>query len=265
MFQLQKVLLPETVEEAYAALMEKRNNAVLGGCAFMKMGSKAIPVGIDLSRLGLDTIREQDGIVEVGAMATLRDVETSLLLKGCFGGMVPKALRSIIGVQFRNTVTVGGSVFSRFGFSDFNTALLALDAEVVLHKGGRMPLEAFLEKPSEKDILLKVLIRKNGARAAYGCIRRSFSDYPVLNVAVSEAEGQWRIAVGARPMAARIARAASARLSTADAVAAAVDEAADLAAEELAYGGNMRASAEYRQAMSRVLVKRAVMEVLECR
>lgn len=265
MYQLQKVLQPETAEEAYAALMEKRNNTVLGGCGFLRLGSKAIPVGIDLSRLGLSEIVERDGVIEIGAMATLRAVETSALLRECFSGMVPKALRSVVGVQFRNTVTVGGSVFSRFGFSDFVTALLVLETEVELHKGGRMPLEAFLEQPSEKDILLKVFIRRTDAKGAYVCLRKSYSDYPVLNAAVTEADGQWRIVVGARPMAARIAKAASARLSSAVPDAAALESAAAMVSDELTYGDNLRASAEYRRAMSGVLVRRAVAEVLACR
>ena len=45
----------------------------------------------------------------------------------------------IVGVPFRNCATVGGSVFSRFGFSDLTCALLALDASVVLYRGGELP------------------------------------------------------------------------------------------------------------------------------
>lgn len=43
-----------------------------------------------------------------------------------------ESLRHIVGVQFRNLATVGGSLWGRFGFSDVLTLLLALDAQVEL-------------------------------------------------------------------------------------------------------------------------------------
>lgn len=44
------------------------------------------------------------------------------------GGAVRESLRHIVGVQFRNLATVGGSIFGRFGFSDVLTMFLALDS-----------------------------------------------------------------------------------------------------------------------------------------
>lgn len=265
MLRIQSWLQPETVEEAYAALIENRNNAVLGGCAFLKMGSKAINKGIDLTKLNLGYVEERNGFIEIGAMASLRDIETHDLLQERFSGAIPKALQSIVGVQFRNTVTVGASVFSQYGFSDLITVLLVLDTEVELYKGGRMPLAEFLVKSREKDILTRLFLRSTEAKASYGSLRNSFSDFSVLNAAVSEREGQWKIAVGARPMTARLAKAASLSLCSSTQTEAQVNQAAVMASDELTFGTNMRASAEYRKAMSAVLVRRAIMEVLECR
>jgi CO/xanthine dehydrogenase FAD-binding subunit len=171
---------------------------------------------------------------------------------------------NVIGVQFRNTVTVGASVYSKYGFSDLITALLVLDTEVELFKGGRLPLAEFLEKPFPRDILTKVLIRKDNRVAAYHNLRISASDFPLLNAAVSRQGDLWSIAVGARPAAARIARDASQALSgpargNIDAAAIAA-----IAAGELAFGSNLKASAGYRQAMCQVLVKRAILEVAAC-
>ena len=36
-------------------------------------------------------------------------------------GAVREAVRHIVGVQFRNCATVGGSIYGRFGFSDVLT------------------------------------------------------------------------------------------------------------------------------------------------
>lgn len=265
MFRIHKWLQPETVEEAYALLIESRNNAVIGGGAFLKMGSKVIPAGIDLSKLNLRFIEERNGFIEIGAMATLRDIETNALLKENFCGMVPAALRPVVGVQFRNTVTVGASVFSRYGFSDLMTALLVLKTEVELHKGGRMPLEVFLERNREKDILTKIYIEKTNTDGAYISLRNSYSDYSVLNAAVSCTAGQWRIAVGARPMGAKVAQRASDSLLSSELTEESINQAGVHASEELVFGSNMRGTAQYRKAMCAVLVKRGIMEVLECR
>ncbi|WP_338013823.1 hypothetical protein [Desulforamulus profundi] len=40
---------------------------------------------------------------------------------------------------------------------------------------------------------------------------------------------------------------------------------AAMAVEELSFGSNIRGTAEYRKAMCKVLVKRAITEVLQCK
>ena len=132
-----------------------------------------------------------------------------------------------------------------------------------------MPLEDFLNRPFEKDILVRIFLKANGRKAVYMNFRNAASDYSILNVSVSRLEDDFRIAVGARPTAARIAKKASALISgkglqnaTDEALIA---EAAKLAREELNFGTNMRGTKEYRENLCRVLVERAIKEVLECR
>ena len=265
MFTLLDLVQPDNLAEAYQILSDKRNNTILGGCAFLKMGSKRISTAIDLSNLNLDYIKEQDGCIEIGAMTSLREIETHPLLKEYFNGVLPKSVNNIIGVQFRNGVTVGASVYSKYGFSDLITALLALDTEVELYKSGKMPLVDFLNKPYEKDILVKLRIKINNRNAVYLCLRKSASDYAVLNVAVSKLDDQWTVVVGARPSKAAIAISASVALSKGNLSSEEIETAAHKAAEELSFGTNMRGTAEYRKALCRVLVKRGIMEVLQCK
>lgn len=262
MFSIENLVRPETIEEAYEVLVSGKTNAVLGGCAFLRLGSQRISTAIDLSRLNLNYINEQADYIEIGAMATLRELEINPLLSRHFNGVLPKAAANIIGVQFRNIATVGASVYSKYGFSDIITPLLTLDTEVELSKVGRMPLAEFLDRSYERDILTRIFIRKNERIAAYHSLRTSASDYPVLNTAVSSLKNQWRIVVGARPSRASIASAASAELSQGPIDTAALERISSLAAQELSFGTNGRGKAAYRQAMCSVLVKRAVWEVL---
>ncbi|SHJ16415.1 CO or xanthine dehydrogenase, FAD-binding subunit [Geosporobacter subterraneus DSM 17957] len=263
MFTIKEFVQPKTIEEAYSILVSRRNNTLIGGSAFLRMGSKKIDTAVDLSKLELNYIKNQDDYIEIGAFTSFREIETSPLLVNNFNGVISNAVKNIIGVQFRNIVTVGASVFSKYGFSDLITALLALDTEVELYKAGRMRLDEFLKRPYERDILTRVFIKKNQRQASYQQLRNSVSDYPILNVAVSRLENQWIIAVGARPQTAAIARNASEELTNNLRVDD-LEHYANIAAKELTFGTNERGTAKYRQVMCKVLVRRAIMEVLQC-
>lgn len=264
MFTLMELVQPASIDEAYEILMKRKNNQIIGGSAFLRMGKKRIGTGIDLSNLNLNTIEENEDYIEIGAMTTLRDMETSPILNKYFNNIIPNSVSDIIGVQFRNVATVGASVFSKYGFSDVIVGLLALDSEVELYKGGRMSLEAFLNREYEKDILVKLYIKKNNAKAAYKCMRNSRSDYPILNVSVSNTNGKIKICVGARPQRATVAVKASEFLSNNELNNENIVKASKIAAEELSFGSNMRASREYRKAICISLVKSALMEVSSC-
>lgn len=264
MFSINEVARPETIEEAYRLLTAKTNNAVLGGGAFLRLGSRKVGTAIDLSRLNLDGIEEQEDTIRIGAMTTFRAVETSRILHSWFSGVLPKAVSNVVGVQLRNIVTVGATVHGKYGFSDLITALLVLDAAVELYEGGMVPLGVFLDRPRRKDILLRLWLKKEPRQAAYQVFRNSAGDLPILNAAVSRLGGEWTIAAGARPLVARVAAGASARLAEGGLSSENVELAAATAAEELSFGTNARGSAEYRRTLCRVLVKRAVTEVLKC-
>lgn len=264
MFTLMELVQPQSLEEAYEILMKRKNNIVIGGSAFLRMGEKRIGTGIDLSNLNLNLIEETSDYIKIGAMTTLRDLEVSPILNKYFNGVIGNCVKDIIGVQFRNVVTVGASVFSKYGFSDLIVALLSLDTEVELYKGGRVKLEEFLNQKYEKDILVKVHIKKNNSKYIYKCMRNSRSDYPILNLAISKDDNNFKICVGARPQRATIAKEASEFISNNILNEENILKASEIACEELVFGSNMRASKEYRKAICKSLVKSALMEVSSC-
>lgn len=261
MFTFEDLLQPATAAEAYRALQARPETVLLAGGAFLRVGGGRFATAIDLAKAGLGYIRETADWFELGAMATLRAVETYPPFREYFGGLLPRVVGNIVGVQFRNQATVGASVYARFGFSDLLPALLVLRTEVELHAGGRLPLAEFLARPFPRDILTRVFIARDDRRASYQCLRGSAGDFPLVNAAASCRRGEWLLAVGARPQTAALAYKASAAMAAPGAEPAAV---AALAARELAFAGNARASAAYRRAMAAVLLKRAVGEVLAC-
>lgn len=264
MFTLKELVQPNSGEEAYRILTDNPANVVLGGCAFLRMGAAKYNVGIDLTQLGWDKIIEHNDGFEIGAMVTFRALETKRELQVWTGGILAKALGNVVGVQFRNIVTVGATVFTRYGFSDLITPLLALGAEVELVKGGRVPLKDFLERPAQKDILKAVWVPKKSCQASFQSFRISAADFPVLNAAVVERAGEWTVTVGGRPGRAMIAEQAVAILNSGPVKEQMISEAAKSVAGELVFEANMRAGAEYRRSLSEVLVCGAVREVLAC-
>lgn len=254
MFTAKTYFAASTVDEAYELLLRHKTNTVLGGCGWLKMTNKRIWAAIDLSGLGLDSITESGSCVRIGAMVTLRQLETDPRLKKLYGGILPESVRRIVGVQFRNGATVGGSVFSRFGFSDLLTALLALEATVVLRGAGELPLAEFAAMPYKKDLLLEVVIPKDGRAAAYESMRLTATDFPVLTAAVSrKPDGSGLVVLGARPARAAVAKEASALFTGGE-----PERAAEAAAKELSFSSNQRAGAAYRRAVAPVLLTRCM-------
>ena len=115
----------KTLEEAYE-LNQARNSRIMGGMMWMRLGNARVKTIIDMSELGLNEIEETDHVFRIGAMCTLRQLEEHEGLRKFYGDGIAESLRHIVGVQFRNQATVGGSIYGRYGFSDVLTALLAL-------------------------------------------------------------------------------------------------------------------------------------------
>lgn len=264
MFTIQNYIAPETIDEAYGLLMKNSSNTIVGGCTFLRLGSRKIDTAIDLSKLNLNYIKENSDEIEIGASTVLRQIETSEVLNRCFSSILPQSVENVVGLQFRNMATIGAEVYSRYGFGEIITALLSLNAQVELYNAGRMCLKDFLKSPRTRDILIKIIVPKDNIKASYKYLRSSYNDFSLLNVSVARMGNKWTIAVGARPGMPEIASSASSYLSGSSMNIDTAEYAARIASEELKFGSNMRASEKFRKHICTVLVKRAVREAAEC-
>ena len=240
-----------TLQEAYE-LNQKKSSVIVAGNMWLRLCGLRRKTAIDLSALGLDAIEETDEAFTIGAMASLRDVETHEGLRRAFGGAFAGALSPIVGTQFRRTATVGGSVYARFGFSDVSALLLAMDADVLCYRRGEVPLRQFQSEPWDRDIVLGVRVRK-GQRAATRSVRTNGTDIPTLVCAASMEEGKLRFVLGARPGRAMIA--CEGLLPDTDA------QAFEAIAAGIPMGANRRAGEAYRRKVAPVLMARAVAAV----
>ena len=244
MVKFKKFVRPDTLEEALK-LNQGRANVVLGGTGWLKMGSRQWSTAIDLGKLGLDAIEETPEGWRIGAMVTLRQLECHQGLNAFTKGAIRDCVKHIVGVQFRTTATIGGSLWSRFGFSDILTCFMALDCTVVLAQGGEMPLTEFAVKKADNDILTHIVVKKTPISLCYTSFRNTETDIPVVAVAVGKTAEGWHACVGARP-------ARSVRVEG-DTVEALLTQVAGLT-----YGSNTRATGEYRAPLAQVLTRRCV-------
>lgn len=258
MYTAQQYVKAESLQQAWE-LNQKRSTTLLAGGCWLRMTRRRIGTLVDLSGLGLDTIEETPDEFVLGAMVTLRQLEQHVQLNQVFDGLFKEMTRHIVGVQFRNCATLGGSIAARFGFSDLLCALLALDCEVELVAAGRISLEDYAAMPYDRDVLARIYVKKNGRRPVYQTLRNAQTDLPVLAVAASVLQDQVRVVVGARPARAKIVQAP---LSL-QADKAQLDEFCAAMQSELTFAGNMRGSEQYRRHLANVLTGRCLAALQE--
>ena len=277
MFYYNQYVRAQSLDEAYE-LYQKKPNFVLGGMLWLKMKNKTLGTAIDLCDLGLDQIDEDENEFRIGGYATLRQIETHEALNAYTHGAIAESVRHIVGVQFRNVATVGGSIWGRFGFSDVMTIFRALGAKVQLHKAGIMDLDEFAALPrTTRDVLVSVIVPKNAKGVVYLSQRNQSTDFPVLTCAVANRSGRYVAVIGASPYMAEpvwdedgildcLADAktdGSAALTDNSETNAKIDKFAEYVAEHIRFGSNIRAGAEYREIICRVLTRRAVTQSLD--
>lgn len=261
MIEIAKYVRAESLQQAYE-LNQKKSNAVIGGMLWLKMQRRRVNTAIDLSDLGLNTIEETPEEYRIGAMVTLRQLEQHAGLNELTGGAVRESVRDIVGVQFRNLATVGGSLFGRFGFSDVLTLFMAIGAEVELYQRGIVPVEKFAQMPRERDILVRVIVPKTRQNTVYLSQRNTRTDFPVLTCCVSKTDTEIRCCIGARPMKAVCLRDEK-EILQAGITPETAQIFADYIKEHVETGSNLRGSREYRRILAGVLTKRAVLKIAE--
>ena len=259
MITIQQYVRPKTLEEAYALNQNKRNR-VVGGMLWLKMSSARVNTAIDLCDLGLDKIEETENAFRIGAMVSLRAIELHEGLNRYTNGAIEKSVRDIVGTQFRNMATVGGSIFGRFGFSDVLTVFLALDTYVELYHGGTVPLAQFIHMKRDRDILTGITVRKQPGAVTYLAMRNARTDFPVITCAMAAQNGVYQVAIGARPARAMLIRDEENILSG-SLTEENINAFADYVAAHAPTESNVRAGAAYRTHLIGVLCRRALREL----
>ena len=247
-----------SLEEAYSLKKASFKNKVLGGGLWLKKGNADVETLIDLSKLGLDQIKEEKEYVSVGALVSQRQFETSPIIRKIGGGVLCDAVHQIMGPAFRNSATIGGSVYGKYGFSDVITALLGFKVDLVFYPEAIVSLNEYVKKPGfGEGILTEVRIYKSNAKSYFKKVKMTALDYPILNICVTK-DKEYRIVVGSRPLVAMLCENTMKYLNEGGKD---FDKAVELAMQELKVGDSMSAKGEYRAHLAKIYLKRALEEV----
>jgi carbon-monoxide dehydrogenase medium subunit len=236
----------------------------------LKLGFSAFDHLVDVRGIPeLTGMRIDDGVVEIGAAVTHREIERSPLVQEQIPALAEME-RSVANIRVRTAGTLGGNLCFGDPHSDPATFLLAAGAEVVLRKGGDparvLPLGEFMLGPyqtalEEGDLLVSIRVPATPAGTGMAHRKLAFRERPAATVAVwVRAAGaglaEARIAVGSvGPTAVRASAAESLLLGGAP-----VDEVAGAAAEAAGAVEDANGSEEYKRQLIRVLVGRALAE-----
>ena len=276
---------PTSVDEALRLLAEHGPEArvIAGGTDLLvelRRGDREARVLVDVTRIGgLDRVRLDDGLIHIGPAVTHNlAVASGLLVERGF----PLALACWrVGTpQLRNRGTVAGNLVTASPANDTITALWALDAKLTLRSvrsERTLPLADFYQGVRQTalasdemvtDVAFPALGPNRRGTFAKLALRRTHGISVVNAATVLTFDGdtvtQARITLGS--VAPTIIRAPEAEGALLGAPLSAgppgrpgrIAEAADLAAQAAVPIADIRAGADYRSEMVRVLVRRAL-------
>lgn len=242
---------PRKISEALDLLSDDQVNAIPmgGGTALDHYSSEPVAV-VDLQELGLDKLRARGSLLEIGATVTLQNLMEHESLQDS----LKRAVRQETSYNLRQVGTIAGTLVSSDGRSPFTTAMLALDPTLILQPGEESislgELLALRERSLSGKLITQIELSLN-VRLATRSVVRTPADLPIVYVAVgSWPSGRTRIALGGFGKAPLLAMDGPEKEGMESAARNAYSSA-----------GDQWASAEYRQEMAALLVKRCATEL----
>ncbi len=287
---------PTTLSEALALLSQHGEQArvIAGGTDLLielERGVRRQQILIDITRVaGLDGISVDGDEIALGPLVTHNDVvASSLLVERAFP--LAQACWEVGAPQIRNRGTVAGNLITASPANDTITPLWALDGAVTLasqQRGERrLPFDQFFlgvrrTAMQPDELLVAVHLRGLPAHARGAFIKlglRRAQAISLVNVAVVvefpeflqfpgnfKFPGNWRVARARITLGAVAPTIVRVEVAEASLVGQTLNDASIAAAAELAAQAarpidDLRASADYRRAMVRVLVERALRQL----
>lgn len=256
---------PKNLKEAYELFIEDKKNYIIAGGAWLKLSVKKANKFISLEDFDLEGIKTSKEFIEIGALTTLREVETNPDVLDLCDGILSASISKIMGINIRNIATLGGSIMGKFAFSDIIPVLQVLDTTLVFYHQGEMPFHDFIKNPKfHKDLLLKVKIKKESGKGFFKKVAITPLDFSLINLACTKTSRGFSLSVGSTPYIGTLALQTMTILNDAQSIDEdVICEAQKQLVEEIKFSSNLRGSKEYRESLATVYLKRAVKQVIK--
>lgn len=228
---------------------------------------------VDISAVGLDTVKVDGKKVTIGGTATFQQIVKGL--NDVLNGVVSKAARAYSTIIQRNMTTLQDTLFGYATYFDLLTALVALDTQVAVHGKNKriVPLAQFFSKDnrdvlSNQEVATEFSFKLPSGDTGASLQRLALTDgdaVAILNVvAVLKMTGkkctEARIAVGGGLPAPVRLPAIEQELAGKMLDTALVESIAGKVSGMIEPDSDIRGSAQYRKKISGVLVRRAIEE-----
>jgi len=276
--KLQRVSYPETVAEAIQILSDKKRGAVAlsGGVSFVFSPLQSVEELVSLSRLPLNYIKRKNGGLRIGATTPIADLVTSRAVKNYGDGILWETAHRIGSTLNRNLITVGGNLVQPFIWSDLSTVVLALRAGIKIQgkKSRDLSAEEFFTRLPRQFLKRGELVTEivfppfpKNYRAAYEKFTLTENDFALLKVAVVLARSgrvcrDVIIVVGGATILPQRVLSAEEILRKKIGSQILVNEASEVAAEEIKVSRDIRCSEEYKRDLCRALVRGILERIL---
>jgi carbon-monoxide dehydrogenase medium subunit len=191
--KLQEFVRPESVGAARESLkaLGRGGMALAGGTALHFMQDKTPVTAVDITRLGLSYIREEDGWYRIGATTPIADIQRHRAPRWA----LHEICRRMATHQIRNISTIGGNISRVFPWADLPVVLLAMGAEMVIAgDAGENAVGAddyFAEQPAKRflggDLLVAVKVPALQAHHGFGSVKvvRTAAAFSMVTVAAT--------------------------------------------------------------------------------
>lgn len=272
---------PSSVEEAISIISDYKEKIkiVAGGTDLFTDDNKEIKALVDITKLGLNYIKEEEGCIKIGAATTLKEIEKSDLIKSKFQSLWESS-KCFADYTIRNTATIGGNICMSLPSSDTIPPVISVGAVYLIATvdGEKKVHAEEFTTSARKNILeyneilteIQIPLSNNPYGTSFEKATRNSEDLALVNAAtfievdqdnkVKEA----RVAIGT--VGATVVRPKKfeealigLKLEDEDQL----DELTELLLESISARTSIRTTKEYRTHMSRVFAKRTAMKAYE--
>jgi carbon-monoxide dehydrogenase medium subunit len=275
---LQKISFPESIEEAVRILSDEKRSAVplSGGVSFVFSPLPAVEELVSLRNLPLRYVKTKSGGLQIGATTLIGEMVESRAVRTYADGALWEAARRVGSTLNRNLITIGGSLVQPFIWSDLPTVALALGAKLRIHgrKIHTVEAEKFFAKVPKQLLKNGELVTEivfpplpSGSRTVYHKFTLTENDFALLKVAIvlNRRERLCRditIVVGGAVILPQEVREAERVLRGKRVSQAMVNEASEVAAEEIKVAKDIRCTNDYKRQLCRVMVRGILEEIM---